>query len=154
MDRISDEFLEYKIAVTKLAGFCEAISINSDVLLPMLEELVERREAEQSGTSGTLPKHMQLDEALRCCERIAGANCNDCGNGYFRIACWLQKLKERRAADKLLDIKGCLRTIINRCPDEWETITDCICPNDVGLNNCMDNGYCRLCWHKALEGDE
>ena len=44
MDRISDEFLEYKIAVTKQAGYCEAISINSDVLLPILQELKERRE--------------------------------------------------------------------------------------------------------------
>ena len=45
MDRISDEFLEYKIAVTKQAG-CEAISITSDVLLPILRELKERREAD------------------------------------------------------------------------------------------------------------
>lgn len=42
MEKISDEFLDYKIAVTKQSGY-EAISINSDVLLPMLEELKERR---------------------------------------------------------------------------------------------------------------
>lgn len=45
MDSISNEFLEYKIALLQKSG-CEAISITSDVLLPILQELKERREVD------------------------------------------------------------------------------------------------------------
>ena len=114
MEKISDEFLEYKIALLQKSG-CEAISINSDVLLPILQEL-----------------------------------------------------KERRAADKLLDIKGQLRLVRDKCPGMWDLIVTSLyaCPSmiDTGLQpNLLDskdicygfgNDNCKECWDKALGGDE
>ncbi len=69
----------------------------------------------------------------------------------------LQELKERRAADKPLDIKGQLRLVRDRCPELWKMVRSDIadCPEVFQLSGgeCLAKN-CKECWDKALEGDE
>lgn len=79
----------------------------------------------------------------------------------------VQELKERRAADKPLDIKAQLRLVRYKCPNVWDVIAkDFDCPSmfPMGLQSdlidskdiCCGIGdeNCKECWDKALEGDE
>jgi hypothetical protein len=51
MERTSDGFLEYKIIdIKEYVKPWEVVSINADVLLPILQELKERREADDKQT--------------------------------------------------------------------------------------------------------
>lgn len=76
MDRISNEFLEYKIALLQKSG-CEAISINSDVLLPMLQELKERRAADSKKLDVKAQLRLVLDKCPDVWESILAEKCPD-----------------------------------------------------------------------------
>ena len=70
----------------------------------------------------------------------------------------LKELKERRESDgKLLDIKGQLRLVRDRCPEVWGVVRSDIadCPEVFQLSGgeCLAKN-CKECWDKALEGDE
>ncbi len=103
-------------------------------------------------------------------ERIYDENLNEWAkflsdqNGEYdiKIDCqtlkmMVQELKELRAADKPLDIKGQLRLVRDRCPELWKMVRSDIadCPEVFQLSGgeCLAKN-CKECWDKALEGDE
>ena len=105
----------------------------------------------------------KLDEMIYYC----GDSLLSYHNSCYEVAEALQELKERRAADKPLDIKGQLRLVRDKCPDVWKTRAyNQHCPDYFGMpsrkahdeigdiDKCVPCKDCDACMNKALEGDE